>query len=84
MVFYKNKIFSMVAKFLGTEKEEAEIWIVNLIRSLNIQAKIDNEKVKIIKNNGNFNEQVIIFLNKYLLDQYEIKRCYLKDKFTGK
>ena len=32
MVFYKNKIFSMVAKFLGTEKEEAEIWIVNLIR----------------------------------------------------
>ena len=51
----------MVAKFLGTEKEEAEIWIVNLIRSLNIQAKIDNEKVKIIKNNGNFNEQVIIF-----------------------
>ena len=61
MVFYNNKIFSMVAKFLGTEKEEAEIWIVNLIRSLNIQAKIDNEKVKIIKNNGNFNEQVIIF-----------------------
>ena len=61
MVFYNNKIFSMVAKFLGTEKEEAEIWIVNLIRSLNIQAKIDNDKVKIIKNNGNFNEQVIIF-----------------------
>lgn len=34
----------MVSSFLGVSIEEAEIWIVNVIRTANIDAKIDSEK----------------------------------------
>ena len=50
----------MVAQFLGRSVEEAEVWIVNLIRIANIEAKIDSEKgqIHITKKNENFNEKV--------------------------
>ena len=34
----------MVAEHLGVSQEEAEVWIVNLIRNANMEAKIDLEK----------------------------------------
>jgi len=45
-----------VAKYLECNIEDAELWIVNLVRSENIEAKIDSEKgvVVIIKNPKTF------------------------------
>jgi hypothetical protein len=34
----------LVSSFLNRSIEEAEVWIVNLIRIANIEAKIDSEK----------------------------------------
>lgn len=33
-----------MAEFLDVQLEEAEVWIVNLIRVLNMEAKLDLEK----------------------------------------
>ena len=54
----------MVADFLEKNVEEAEIWIVNLVRNANIEAKIDSEKgvIVILKSSIDYYEQVkIIF-----------------------
>lgn len=53
----------MVSSYLEIPKEEAEIWIVNLIRNANIEAKIDSEKdiVVITRSRGNYYEEVNIF-----------------------
>lgn len=50
----------MVSSYLEIPKEEAEIWIVNLIRNANIDAKIDSEKdiVVITKSRTNYYEEV--------------------------
>lgn len=50
----------MVSEYLEIPKEEAEIWIVNLIRNANIEAKIDSEKdiVVIKKAHSNYYEEV--------------------------
>ena len=56
-IFYKRH----VANSLEFSEEDAEIWIVNLIRNANIEAKIDSEKgtIDIIKSSKNIYEQVI-------------------------
>ena len=59
-------IFSYVEKFLKSSKEEAEVWIVNLIISLNLQAKIGIDKVEIVKVRENFIKDVIIFIYFYV------------------
>lgn len=48
----------MVAEYLEIPKDEAEIWIVNLIRNALIDAKIDSEKDVIIisREKSNFYE----------------------------
>lgn len=48
----------MVADFLETNLEEAEVWIVNLVRNANIEAKIDSEKgvIVILKSSTDFYE----------------------------
>lgn len=46
-IIFNIKLFFIirnVAEFLGSSKEEAEIWIVSLIRNVNIEAKIDSDK----------------------------------------
>lgn len=50
----------MVSSYLEIPKEEAEIWIVNLIRNANIEAKIDSEKddVVITRAKSNYYEEV--------------------------
>jgi len=42
-MFSYNKYNRVVAQFLEIDQEEAEVWIVNLIRGANIDAKIDLE-----------------------------------------
>ena len=65
----------MVSSYLEIPKEEAEIWIVNLIRNANIEAKIDSEKdiVVITRSRGNYYEEVKIFwiLLKFKLREME-------------
>jgi len=41
---YRKVEIKMVAECLGVPQEEAEVWIVNLIRNANMDAKIDLEK----------------------------------------
>jgi len=41
---YRKVNIKMVAEYLGVNQEEAEVWIVNLIRNANMEAKIDLEK----------------------------------------
>jgi len=41
---YRKVNIKMVAEYLGVSQEEAEVWIVNLIRNANMEAKIDLEK----------------------------------------
>jgi translation initiation factor 3 subunit E len=41
---YRKIELKTVAEYLGVSKEEAEIWIVNLIRNTNADAKVDPEQ----------------------------------------
>jgi len=41
---YRKVEIKNVAKCLGVPIDEAEVWIVNLIRNANMDAKIDLEK----------------------------------------
>jgi translation initiation factor 3 subunit E len=41
---YRKIEIKTVSDYLGVSKEEAEIWIVNLIRSTNTEAKVDPEQ----------------------------------------
>jgi len=41
---YRKIELKTVAEYLGVSKEEAEIWIVNLIRNSNVDAKVDPEQ----------------------------------------
>jgi len=41
---YRKVEIKMVGEYLGVSQEEAEVWIVNLIRNANMEAKIDLEK----------------------------------------
>lgn len=41
---YRKIEIKTVSEYLGVSKEEAEIWIVNLIRSTNTEAKVDPEQ----------------------------------------
>ncbi len=41
---YRKIEIKIVSDYLGVSKEEAEIWIVNLIRSTNTEAKVDPEQ----------------------------------------
>jgi acetolactate synthase regulatory subunit len=41
----------MVATYLEVSREDAEVWIVNLIRNANIEAKIDSERGVIVITN---------------------------------
>eukprot|EP01016_Furgasonia_blochmanni_P036698 TRINITY_DN421_c0_g1_i12.p1 TRINITY_DN421_c0_g1~~TRINITY_DN421_c0_g1_i12.p1 ORF type:complete len:114 (+),score=39.52 TRINITY_DN421_c0_g1_i12:65-406(+) len=48
---YNTLEISMVATYLEVSREDAEVWIVNLIRNANIEAKIDSERGLIVITN---------------------------------
>ena len=71
----------MVAEHLGVSQEEAEVWIVNLIRNANMEAKIDLEKgiLVLTSSQPSVYERVFTlnFLNEninYILDSNKNKR----------
>lgn len=41
---YRKVGIKTVAEYLNVKKEEAEIWVVNLIRSTGVEAKVDLEE----------------------------------------
>jgi len=58
---YRKIEIKNVAEFLGVDKEKAEVWIVNLIRNANFEAKIDpqNGVINLVSQKPTVYEQVL-------------------------